>query len=65
MRRTDHKQKNYKTERATGPGIRIREEIHGSNDSPEVPDRKKTSDVPSISLGVEREREREREGENK
>ena len=34
-----------------------------SNDSPEIPDRGETSDIPGLPSGEERERERERERE--
>ena len=46
-------QKNYKTERARGLGRKIREETGKgeSKDSPEIPDRRETSDIPSLPLG--------------
>ena len=67
VRRMDHYQKNDKTERARGlvrktkRGDRKRE----SNDSPEIPDRRMTSDIPGLPFGGGGGgREREREGEH-
>ena len=51
--RTDHKQKNDTTERAKGLGRKRKKDRKGeSNDSPEIPDRRETSDIPGIPSGV-------------
>ena len=51
----DHQQKNEKTEGARGLG-RKKKNKRGdrkgeSNDSPEIPDRRKTSDIPGLPSG--------------
>ena len=52
----DHQQKNYKTERARGLGRKNKrgDRKGESNDSPEIPDRRKTSDIPGFpsALGI-------------
>ena len=56
VRRMDHQQKNDKTERARGLGRRKtnkRGDKKGeSNESPEIPDRRKISDIPGLPTGV-------------
>ena len=58
----DQQAEKDQTERVTGLGRRTREDISKveSNDSPEIPDRGETSDIPGLPSGGERERERER-----
>ena len=50
------KQKNYKTERATGLGRRTREETYiekwDQTDSSEIPDRGETSAIPGLPSGA-------------
>ena len=47
-------QKNYKTERAKGLGRKNKrgDRKGESNDSPEIPDRRETSDIPGLPSGV-------------
>ena len=54
VRRMDHQLKNDKTERARGLGRKNkREDRKGkSDDSPEIPDRRMTSDIPGLPLGA-------------
>ena len=61
----DHQQKNDKTERARGLGRRNkREDRKGeSNDSPEIPDRRVTSDILGFPSGEEEEQEQADEEE--
>ena len=61
----DHQQKNYKTERAGGPGRRNKrgDRKGESNDSPEIPDRRVTSDIPGLPSGEEEEQEQADEEE--
>ncbi len=51
--RMDHQQKNDKTERARGPGRKNKtgDRKGESNDSPEIPDRRITSDIPGLHSG--------------
>ena len=51
VRRMDHEQGNDKTERATMLGRRTRDKKRESNDSPEITDRRKTSDITSLPSG--------------
>ena len=50
----DHQQKNDKTERARGLGRKNKrgDRKEESNDSPEIPDRRETSDIPSLPSGL-------------
>ena len=55
----DHQQKNDKTERARGLGRKKnkRGDRKGeSNDSPEIPDRRLTSDIPGLPSGTIRDK---------
>ena len=49
----DHQQKNDKTETARGLGRKNKsgDRKGESNDSPEIPDRRKTSDIPGLPSG--------------
>ena len=54
VRRLDHYQKNDKTEKARGLGRNNKRDMKGeSNDSPEIPDRRVTSDIPGHLLQVQ------------
>ena len=44
----DHLQKNDKTERARGLGRNTEDRKRESNDSPEIPDRERLSDIPVL-----------------
>ena len=48
FRRKDQQAEKDKTERVTGLGRRTREDKVESNDSPEIPDRGETSDIPGL-----------------
>ena len=54
FRRKGQQAEEDKTERVTGLGRRTREEISKveSNDNPEIPDRRETSDIPGLPSGV-------------
>ena len=53
--RMDHEQKNDKIGRARGLGRKTTGNRNGdSNDSPEIPDRRVTSDTPVLPSGWER-----------
>ena len=63
----DHSQKNDKTERARGLGRKNKrgDRKGESNDSPEIPDRRVTSDIPSLPSGGNRDREKKRMSKKK
>ena len=44
---------DHKTERARGLGRKKQERKGESNDSPEIPDRRETSDIPGLPSGPE------------
>ena len=49
------RQKKAQTERVTGLGRRMRGDSKvGLNDSPEIPDRAETSDIPGLPSGAQR-----------
>ena len=55
FRRMDQQAEKDKTEKVIGLGRRTREEIvkwNQNNDSPEIPDRGETSDIPGLPSGV-------------
>ena len=56
FRRKDQQAEKDKTERVTGLGRRTREDKVESNDSPEIPGRGETSDIPGLPSGERKRR---------
>ena len=63
FRRMDQRAEKDKTERVTGLGRRSRDSKVESNDSPEIPQRGETSDIPGLPSGVDIKRQVDRQSE--